>query len=216
MKLCDIPERRILVFGDSNTYGYDPATDGRYGEAERYPRLLQALLGPRYAVIEEGLPGRTAVFDDPVTEGLCGLSYITPCMMSHAPLDAVVIMLGTNDTKERFACTPELIAQGLRRLAEKAMHTAAWRASPDVLLVAPAAIVPEYRERMFCGAMGAGCAERAARLAPELKKQAALIGARFWDAGSIPGVCVHPLDGMHLTREAHAALANSLVQALKT
>ena len=100
----NITERRILVFGDSNTYGYDPERDGRYGETERYPCRIQALLGPGWTVIEEGLPGRTAVFDDPVTEGLCGLSYLTPCMMSHAPLDTLVVMLGTNDTKERFGC----------------------------------------------------------------------------------------------------------------
>ena len=88
----NITERRILVFGDSNTYGYDPERDGRYGETERYPCRIQALLGPGWTVIEEGLPGRTAVFDDPVTEGLCGLSYLTPCMMSHAPLDTLVVI----------------------------------------------------------------------------------------------------------------------------
>lgn len=68
--------------------------------------------GAGWTVIEEGLPGRTAVFDDPVTEGLCGLSYLTPCMMSHAPLVHWVVMLGTNDTKERFGCNAYLIAPG--------------------------------------------------------------------------------------------------------
>ena len=129
----NITERRILVFGDSNTYGYDPERDGRYGETERYPCRIQALLGPGWTVIEEGLPGRTAVFDDPVTEGLCGLSYLTPCMMSHAPLDTLVVMLGTNDTKERFGCNAYLIAQGIGRLLKKAADTDAWRDKPDIL-----------------------------------------------------------------------------------
>ena len=68
MNYSNITERRVLCYGDSNTYGYDPARDGRYGEDERYPRVLQHLLGSEWAVIEEGLPGRTAVFDDPITE----------------------------------------------------------------------------------------------------------------------------------------------------
>ncbi len=74
----NITERRILVFGDSNTYGYDPERDGRYGKTEQYPVGDRLCLGPGCTVIEEGLPGRTAVFDYPVTEGLCGFPTLRP------------------------------------------------------------------------------------------------------------------------------------------
>ena len=184
----NITERRILVFGDSNTYGYDPERDGRYGETERYPCRIQALLGPGWTVIEEGLPGRTAVFDDPVTEGLCGLSYLTPCMMSHAPLDTLVVMLGTNDTKERFGCNAYLIAQGIGRLLKKAADTDAWRDKPDILAVCPAPIVPAYESLVFRNALGGGCAEKASALAQELEPVVLQLGARFLDAGRVPGV----------------------------
>ena len=214
MKFDNFPRRRILAFGDSNTYGYDPATDGRYGDAERWPRVLEAALGPGATVIEEGLPGRTAVFDDPITEGLCGLAAIDPCMLSHMPLDTVVIMLGTNDTKERFGCNATLIAQGIARLAKKARETPAWRGAPDVLVVCPAPVEPAYAQRMFHGAMGDGCAEKAAALAEQLAPLARGLGCRFLDAGRVPGVVCHPLDGMHLTREAHAALGRAVAAAL--
>jgi lysophospholipase L1-like esterase len=215
MKLADFPKRRILAFGDSNTYGYDPATDGRYGDSQRWPRVLEALLGEEYTVIEEGLPGRTGVFDDPITEGLSGLAYITPCMMSHAPLDTVVIMLGTNDTKERFGCNAGLIARGLGRLIKKAQTTEAWRGKPDVLVVCPTPIVPAYDHLMFASAMGRGCAEKSVELGAALEPIALAAGARFIDAGTLPGVEVHPLDGMHLTCEAHTALAQGLAAQLK-
>ena len=64
----NMTRRRVLCYGDSNTYGYDPARDGRYGDDERYPMVLQNLLGDGWSVVEEGLPGRTAVFDDAITE----------------------------------------------------------------------------------------------------------------------------------------------------
>lgn len=211
----NFPRRRVLVFGDSNTFGFDTATMGRFGDDERYPRRLQALLGDGWTVIEEGLPGRTAVFDDPITEGMNGLALITPLMMSHAPLDTVVIMLGTNDTKERFGCNAHLIATGLVRLAKKSMHTEAWRGTPDVLLVCPAPIAPSYVDGVFHEAMGDGCAERAAGLAAALEPLAKDAGARFLDAGRIPGVENSPLDGMHLTQSAHAALAAALAAALR-
>lgn len=214
MSYENFPKRRILAFGDSNTYGYDPAA-GRYGDGERWPCVLQRLLGDGCTVLEEGLPGRTAVFDDPISEGLCGLDAIVPCMRTHEPLDTVLILLGTNDTKERFGCSAAMIAKGIARLAEKALHTPAWRGTPDVLVVCPAPIVPAYRTRMFRDEMGAGCDEKAAALAAALRPLALAAGARFADAAAFPGVCVHPLDGMHLTREAHAALAAGLAPLVR-
>lgn len=208
-------KRRILVFGDSNTYGYDPASGGRYSEAERYPRLLQALLGPQTDVTEEGLPGRTCVFGDPLTEGLCGLEAITPVMNSHMPIDTLVVMLGTNDCKERFGANSYLIGRGLARLLEKAKATPAWRGAPDILVVCPAPIQPAYEGLMFAEEMGRGCAVRAAGLAAQYQKVARAAGCRFLDAGQIPGVQVHVLDGMHLTSGAHAALAGALAELLK-
>lgn len=213
----NITERRILVFGDSNTYGYDPERDGRYGETERYPCRIQALLGPGWTVIEEGLPGRTAVFNDPVTEGLCGLSYLTPCMMSHAPLDTLVVMLGTNDTKERFGCNAYLIAQGIGRLLKKAADTDAWRDKPDILAVWPCAYCARIREsglpqRFGWRMCGKGCRSGTGTGARGFAAGRALSGTQ----GACPGVEVHPLDGIHLTRSAHAALAQALVEVLKT
>ena len=96
-------QKNILCFGDSNTHGYNSKTGGRFTVEERWTKLLQRKLGDDYYVIEEGLSGRTTSFDDPVFEGLSGLNAIYPCMMTHEPLDLVIIMLGTNDTKTAVA-----------------------------------------------------------------------------------------------------------------
>ena len=87
---------------------------------ERWTKLLQKNLGDDYYIIEEGLSGRTTSFEDPVFEGLCGLNVIYPCMMSHEPLDLVIIMLGTNDTKDRFNANSFIIGKGLERLPGEA------------------------------------------------------------------------------------------------
>ena len=55
--------RNILCFGDSNTYGHNPS-GGRWPLHERWPGILQELLGEEYHIIEEGLCGRTTVFED--------------------------------------------------------------------------------------------------------------------------------------------------------
>ena len=109
-------KKHILCFGDSNTHGYcaDPAdcADGgdRFNEQERWTCLLQDRLGDTCKVYEEGLSGRTTVFADPLHESMDGLGVIYSTLMSHERVDLLIIMLGTNDTKERLGANAPCIA----------------------------------------------------------------------------------------------------------
>ena len=90
--------KTVVCFGDSNTWGYAAGSDGeRYPREVRWPNRLQELLGADWEVIAEGLNGRTATFERADSEGRNGLPYLLPCLLSHAPVDDVVIFLGTND-----------------------------------------------------------------------------------------------------------------------
>src|SRR3990170_7186772 len=113
--------RAVLCYGDSNTFGTATVErpDGRYAPDERWPGVLKAALGPDWLVIEEGLGGRTTVSDDPV-EGVDknGRTYLYPCLMSHRPLDVVVVMLGTNDLKARFNASAWYIAESVGALVK--------------------------------------------------------------------------------------------------
>ena len=109
-------KKHIVCFGDSNTHGYcaDPkdCADGgdRFNEDERWTCLLQKKLGEGYLVLEEGLSGRTTVFPDPLHESMAGLDVIYSTLMSHEPVDLLVIMLGTNDIKERLGANAACIS----------------------------------------------------------------------------------------------------------
>lgn len=208
-------KKTVVCFGDSNTHGYNSKTHGRFTEEERWPCLLSAYLGEDYAVKEEGLSGRTTVFPDPLVEGLDGLSYLFPCLMSHEPVDLLVIMLGTNDTKERFGATPENIAKGLERLVQKAIAAAeAWRAKPNLLLIAPLPIEESYAFTSVAGEMGKGCAEKTRALSPLYRQVARRYGCHFLDAAAIPGMAMYPFDGMHLSLDSHQLLAQALAETI--
>ena len=209
-------QKNILCFGDSNTHGFNSKTGGRFDVNERWTKLLQKNLGDDYYIIEEGLSGRTTSFEDPVFEGLCGLNVIYPCMMSHEPLDLVIIMLGTNDTKDRFNANSFIIGKGLERLAQKTIDThAAWRGAPNVLLIAPPPIHPDYAKTAVAGEMGDKCVERSRGLAKEFKDVADRLHCHFLDAGSIPGIEMYPYDWMHLSLESHKLLADELTKVMK-
>ncbi|MED1468938.1 SGNH/GDSL hydrolase family protein [Bacillus salipaludis] len=208
-------KRRIVCFGDSNTWGFDAATMGRFPEGVRWTSLLAEGLGDDFQVVEEGLSGRTSVVDDPLFEGLNGLTYLHPCLMSHAPLELVVIMLGTNDTKERFNLTSFNIAQGIARLALKAKSTPAGLngAPPKVLVMAPPPIGKEYLDTEVGKSMGKNCDRKSAELPSHLKELLQLQGTEFLDlSGHVP---MNTIDYMHLDEEGHQLLAKLVLQKIK-
>lgn len=207
--------KTIVCFGDSNTHGYNSFNGGRFSHKERWPCLLADLLGPDYLVREEGLSGRTTSFDDPLFEGLNGYCAIHGCLLTHEPVDLLVIMLGTNDTKERFSATPENITRGLERLVTKAIHTPeAWRNEPNVLIIAPPPIEVRYCETDIGSEMGKHCAEKSRALAPLYRDLAGRLGCHFLDAASVPGVEMASYDHMHLSLNAHKCLAEKLAELI--
>ena len=213
-------KKHIVCLGDSNTHGYcaDPkdTADGgiRFNENERWTRRLQALLGEDYLVTEEGLSGRTTCFNDPIHEGLNALHYITPCLKSHEFVDLLIIMLGTNDTKERFASSAACIAIAMGRLVKKALATECWGPNkPNVLVIAPPHIGEGMPKSKVGPTMGAGCVEKSRELAYYYKQQCDLIGCHFLDAQEL-GCEFNNIDCMHLTRKGHETMANALAELI--
>lgn len=215
-------KKHIVCFGDSNTHGYcaDPldCADGgiRFNESERWTLRLQTLLGDGYLVIEEGLSGRTTCFDDPLFEGLSGVSYISPCLKSHAFVDLLIIMLGTNDTKERFSASAACIGCGMSRLIKKAMATECWGdKKPNILVIAPPHIGEGIYRSTEAEIMGPGCVTKSRELARHYKEQCDLIGCHFLDAQALD--CeFNTIDYMHLTNKGHATLAEALAKIVPT
>ncbi|WP_365844397.1 GDSL-type esterase/lipase family protein [Clostridium sp.] len=204
-------KKTILCFGDSNTHGYNSSNNGRFTEDERWTCLLSKYLGDNYSVKEEGLSGRTTVFSDPLFEGLDGISYISPSLLTHEPIDLLIIMLGTNDTKERFSATSQNISRGLERLTQKAISTTGvWKSNPNILLIAPLPIEIGYENTSVSGEMGKGCAEKSKALASLYKEVAERNKCHFLDSSSIKGMTMYPYDYIHFSKESHQLLAYKL------
>ena len=208
-------KKHIVCFGDSNTHGYcaDPAdcADGgdRFNEDERWTCLLQKQLGEDCLVLEEGLSGRTTVFPDPLHESMAGLDVIYSTLMSHEPVDLLVIMLGTNDTKERLGANAACIAIGMERLVLKAKSVPAWRnGKPNILIVCPPHIGEGLYARPEGVPMGRGCPDKSRELAAYLAPVAERQSCAFHDAEGLAEF--NTVDCMHLSRKGHAPLAEAL------
>ena len=208
-------QKRILCYGDSNTYGYIP-TGGRYDAHTRWPMRMQAVLGDGYTVIEEGFNGRTCVFDDPVEGGYkSGVKYLPPCLMSHNPLDAVIIMLGSNDTKARFGMTPMTIGQSMMQLVRTAKQYAVNEAgeTAHIIIAAPPRILDNLMQTRHAECFGEQAIAVSAGLSRELRRISKLMRCDFFDA--VPFAEVSPLDAVHMTEQGHLRLAEAMAQKIR-
>lgn len=200
--------KRILCFGDSNTWGYDPAAQDRFDRDVRWTGVLRNALGSGYEVIEEGLNGRTTVWDDPIEGYKCGKDYLIPCLETHRPLDLVIIMLGTNDLKKRFSLSAFDIAQGAGVLVRIVQQSVAGRAgaAPSVLLLAPPPVAKlTWFEQMFEGA-----AEKSQKLGYYYRQVAEELGCAFLDTATV--IVSSDLDGIHFEAAEHRKLGETVAQ----
>jgi len=212
--------KTILCYGDSNTFGWIPKSfdpiqeepfpsENRFSIEERWTGILKNNLGKDYAVIEEGLNGRTTVWDDPVEgEFLNGKKYLLPCLKTHTPVDLVIIMLGTNDLKKRFSVTAYDIAMSIAALIDVVRISGAGHkgGSPDILVVSPPPIGPltEFGEMFEDGI------DKSKKFSIYYNMVAEQSGCNFLDAGKF--IKSSRIDGIHFDIDAHKKLGKAVAE----
>ena len=196
----------ILCFGDSNTYGYRPDGSGRFDADTRWTGLLQKKLGTNDRIIEEGLCGRTTVFSDELREGRRGLDTIGILLESHAPVDLLILMLGTNDCKSHYRASASLISKGLDQVIRKARQNASQHF--DLLVISPIHLGHGVGEPDFDPEFNENSEVVSRNLAAEYRKVALQNHAAFLNAAdyALPSIT----DREHLDEKGHAAMADAI------
>ena len=205
----------LMTYGDSNTHGTPPIVDRaryeRFGTGVRWPTVAHKALGAGWELAEEGLPGRTAQFDDPVMGAhMNGRTGLRIALQTHGPIDVMTLMLGTNDSKARFSTTPEEIASGIAGLLDVATHDEyqTRHGGFKILLICPPPVLEQgpIRQEFF------GARARSLALPPLYRALAANYGCGFLDAGEV--IEVSPVDGVHFDEAAHKAWGEVVAKAV--
>jgi lysophospholipase L1-like esterase len=203
--------KSILCFGDSNTWGFNPVTQDRFAKDERWTGQLSRALGSDYDVIEEGLNGRTTVWDDPIEGYKNGRDYLIPCLETHMPLDLVIIFLGVNDLKKRFSLSAYDIAEGagvLVRIVQKS-NTGIMGNAPQVLLMAP----PPVGKLTAFAEMFEGAEIKSRKFAKHYQRVANELGCLSLDTSTL--IVSSDLDGIHFEQSEHAKLGQAVAIKVK-
>lgn len=206
--------KRVLCYGDSNTWGYISGTDHqRYGENERWTRLLQKILGDEFEIIEEGLNSRTLFTEDtrPGKDGRKGYDYLKPCMLSHDKIDIVILMLGTNELKDSFENSAIEIVSMLDKFVDFILNFKSQidGSSPKLILCG----VPPISE--CAGEESCGKYKNAVGKCRELIK----LCDKYFEYKNLIYVKNDDLnvgiDSVHLTKESHSVLSQKLAMVIK-
>jgi len=203
--------KTILCFGDSNTWGYDPATKERFSREVRWTGVLKQALGSGYEVIAEGCNGRTTVWDDPIEGYKNGREYLIPCLVSHKPIDLVIIMLGTTDLKKRFSLSAFDVADGAGALVHTVQQSdcGPQNHAPQVLLLAPPPIarLTDYSE-MFEGAEA-----KSRKFSEHYRRVAQEYGGELRDTSEV--IVSSNLDGIHFEAGEHKKLGQAVAARVR-
>jgi lysophospholipase L1-like esterase len=203
--------KTILCYGDSNTRGYAPGIGERFPRDVRWTGVLRRELGDGYQVIEEGLDGRTTVWDDPIEGYKNGKTYLIPCLESQRPIDLVVMMLGTNELKMRFSLSAYDIAEGVRVLVDIVQKSESGPdgGPPKLLLLAPPPVarLTEFAE-MFEGAEA-----KSRRFAEHYRRIAEEQECEFFDTSQV--IVSSDVDGIHLEPGEHQKLGQTAAELVR-
>ena len=206
----------VVCFGDSNTYGYDPETGGRYNEETRWPKVLGKLLGDDYEIFEEGQNGRTIANDDPWEGGTKrGMDYVLPMLETKRP-DILIIMLGSNDLKMKFHLPAADIAGSLQNMLMKIKaYCEKFISCPQmkILVVSPPALSEPFEESRFATFFDAdNSVKRSKELAIWYKLVAEQYGCYFLNATE--AVSAGSVDHLHLDPSGHLKLAELVKESI--
>lgn len=207
--------KTILCYGDSLTWGYDAEHGGRHAFADRWPTVLGEGLGTEANIIAEGLNGRTTAYDDYLAD--CdrnGARLLPSILHSHAPMDLVIFLLGTNDMKPLIAGTAYSAHHGVERLIELTRQHA-WplpMKAPGILIVSPP-VLCETQNAAFA-AMFAGGIEESRKLASLYGDLASEADCGFFDAATVAKTT--PIDGVHLDAENTRAIGSALQPVVRS
>ena len=203
---------KMLFFGDSNTWGYDAKDASR--QKNRFTQLIKERFN-EHEIIEEGLCGRTICLDDPYDDDRNGAKMISMVLKTHAPIDVVFIMLGTNDAKRQFSTNSISLEKGIRTLLYRALNPEIYRDGskvPQFFVVCPPKMNRDglKNERTQANFGQAGF-DILANTKPYLEKGCSGLGVDVIDTNVVAG----NIDGIHMDESGHRQVADALIPVIQ-
>ncbi len=199
--------KKILCYGDSNTFGFIPENCKRYDKDSRWSGILSEILKENYQVIEEGMNNRTGFFKNP--EGLkqSGGEYLSVFLQNHRNLDICIISLGTNDAQFFYNLDENSTKNGLQNLIDSVREV---NIKTNIIIVPPVKITENILHSGFSMMFNRESIDKINKVFPIFEQTAKENNCLYFDFNQITSPAQK--DGLHYTKESHTIIANKLAE----
>ncbi|SDB27323.1 Lysophospholipase L1 [Butyrivibrio sp. INlla16] len=196
--------KKVLFYGDSNTYGFDPRgmMGGRLPASERWTDILASKVYEDWRVFADGMNGRV-IPDNPYS-----LLSLDKTVLENSPLDLFAVMLGTNDLISMSLPDAETVATKMRDFIERQLERTEFIDNKTgFLLIAPPRILPHMDENLE------EAEAQRKRFSAELDIIAQEVGIFFADASEWD--LEMSFDGVHMNADGHRVFADKMADILQ-
>ncbi len=203
--------KKILCFGDSNTYGYAPATGVRFDEGTRWTGRLNALLGKDYSILEEGMNNRNGFFKNPQSIKLCGVDYLPIYLQNHKDIDICILALGTNDAQFFYNLDKQTVQNGLQSLTNSLLEA---NSETKIIIIPPVKIQPNILDGIFSMQFDLSSVKRIEETFDEYKNFVQKNGFYYLDLNEF--VKPSEADGLHYSPDSHRVIAEKIAEFVRS
>ena len=199
--------KKILCYGDSNTFGFNPKNGGRYDRTMRWSGILSDLLKEKYEVIEEGMNNRTGFFKNP--EGLkqSGGEYLSIYLQNHKDIDICILNLGTNDAQIFYPIDNETTQKGLQNLTSAIKNI---NPRTKIIIIPPVKITQDLLHSGFAVIFNKDSIKKIQNTFPAFEEFAKANNYYYFDFNKFTSPS--QIDGIHYTEESHKVIATKLAE----
>lgn len=203
--------KKILCYGDSNTYGFVPAIGTRYNKNERWSGILSTLLSPDFEILEEGLNNRMGFFKSPESIKHSGGEYLPIYLQNHKDIDICILALGTNDSQFFYNLDEKIAYKGLQKLINSLKEI---NPNTEIIIIPPLKIQKNILNGIFSMQFDLTSVERIKKVFPIFEQVAKENNCKYFDFNEL--VSPSTADGLHYSKEAHRIIAQHLAGFIKS
>ena len=198
---------KILCFGDSNVYGFNPETAKRYDENTRWTGLLQKKVQDIAILIEAGCNNRTAFSDNPMGIEYTGYKILTKYLTDD--LTTIILAVGINDTQKKYKITKQIIMDGMRNMI---FNCRQYSPNAQIILISPNEITNHILDSNFSTLFNEVSIEKSTWFSAIYKQIADDYKCTFINLNDY--VSTSEIDGLHYNSQQHKIIAEVLYKCI--
>ena len=197
--------KKIICYGDSNTFGYNPKNGSRLGENIRWTSVLQKNLGTEYKVINEGMCDRTGFVNNPKGFLFSAPEHFPKYISESENIDILILWIGTNDLQFLYNIDLSTIEHGLGNLIKLAKTKA-----KKIIIISPVILSEKIVEGAFNYQFDKTSIVKSNEVGILYQNLAQIYNCIYFDVNKF--VKPSDIDGLHYDEHSHKIIAENLAQ----